>query len=74
MKWSLGTHGLASQGHDALNVHLELLKPKEWRTALAGYTFVIFVTQGGSCGYSVTPRIMVGFLMAFLSLINRARE
>lgn len=36
MKWSQGTHDLASQGHDALNVHFELLKLKEWRTALAG--------------------------------------
>lgn len=51
MRWSQGTRDLASQGHDALNVHFELLKLKEWRTVLVGYTFVIFVTQEGSCGY-----------------------
>jgi len=51
MRWSQGTHNLASQGHDAQNVRFELLKLKEWKTVLTGYTFVIFVTQEGSCGY-----------------------
>lgn len=51
MRGSRGTRNLALQGHDALNARLELLKLKEWRTALVGYTFVIFVTQEGSCGY-----------------------
>lgn len=50
MRWSQGTHDWASQGHDALNVHFELLKLKECRTVFVGYTFVIFMTQEGSCG------------------------
>lgn len=34
MRWSQGMH---IQGRDALNAHLELMKLKEWRTALVGY-------------------------------------
>lgn len=62
MRLSQGTHDWASQGHDALSVHSELLELKEWRTVLAGYTFVIFVTQEGSCGNS-RPAVDYGELL-----------
>lgn len=43
------------------------------RNSSRWYTFVIFVTEEGSCGYSDTPWIIMDFLVAFLSLVNRAQ-
>lgn len=64
MRRSQGTHDLASLGHDALKVHLELLKLKHWRAALAGHTFVIFVTREGSRGYFRQPMDYGGLFSA----------
>lgn len=64
MRRSRGTRDLASPGHSALKVHSELLKLKQWRAVLAGHTFVIFVTQEGSCGYFRQPMDYGGLFSA----------
>lgn len=71
MRWSQGTH---IQGRDALNARLELLKLKEWRTALVGYALSSSWLRRALVDIWDRPWIMVDFVIAFLSLVNRLQE